>query len=355
MEQEARKNFLINVLYFLTIAAGIFILCRFLFRYLLPFAVGAVIAWLVQKPADFLAERLPVKRSLCAAAMALLLFLLAAVLLVFAGFKLFGAAGGLLGEISDCAGKIGDYFSTLQNHIHSYFSGFSEEITAVFRSVYDTTLKEVVARFSSGVTAAAGQAAKGTPAFLVSLIVSAVASCYIAADFPGLMRFGRSLCGKRIYTRVLRIKDIFLNSIVKLIKGYALLMLLTFVELLIGLLILRIRYAPLLAALIAVIDVLPVLGTGTVLIPWAAIEFLFGNTALGAGLIAVYAVIAVVRNFAEPKIIGGQMGINPLFTLLSMFIGLKLFGFWGMLLLPILFIVVIKYYKDEMEQESVQG
>ena len=126
----------------------------------------------------------------------------------------------------------------------------------------------------------------------------------------------------------------------------------TFLELLAGLYILRIKYAPLLAALISVIDILPVLGTGTVLVPWAAAELLARDTAAGIGLLVLYAVITVIRNFAEPKIIGKEMGINPLFTLLAMFIGLKLFGFAGILLLPITLIVVVKYYKDEMEAEA---
>ena len=83
------------------------------------------------------------------------------------------------------------------------------------------------------------------------------------------------------------------------------------------------------------------------LIPWAAVEFIMGNTARGTSLAALYIVITVIRNFAEPKIIGKQMGIKPLFTLLAMFIGIKLFGLAGIFILPITLIVVIEYYKDK--------
>ena len=77
-----------------------------------------------------------------------------------------------------------------------------------------------------------------------------------------------------------------------------------------------------------------------------------GDAGTAGGIIALYAVITVIRNFAEPRIIGGQMGINPLFTLLAMFIGIKLFGVVGIFLLPVALIVTVKYYKDEMETET---
>ncbi len=138
-----------------------------------------------------------------------------------------------------------------------------------------------------------------------------------------------------------------MGSVFKLIKGYAILMLMTFLELLAGFLILRVKYALLLSLLIAVIDILPVLGTGTVLIPWGIAGLILKNTALGIGILVLYAVITVIRNFAEPKIIGKQIGINPLFTLLSMFIGIKLLGFAGVIIFPTALIVTVKYYSED--------
>ena len=129
-------------------------------------------------------------------------------------------------------------------------------------------------------------------------------------------------------------------------------MAITFTELLIGFIVLRIKYAPLLAALIAVIDILPVLGTGTVLVPWAAGELLLGNTAAGMGLAVLYGTITLVRNFAEPKIIGKQIGINPIFTLIAMFVGIKLLGIAGIFILPVTLIVVIEYYKNDRAEDG---
>jgi predicted PurR-regulated permease PerM len=93
---------------------------------------------------------------------------------------------------------------------------------------------------------------------------------------------------------------------------------LTFVELTVGFLLLKIKYAILVALLVALIDLLPVFGTGTVLLPWGFFELFMGSATKGVGILLLYFVVTIVRNFAEPKIIGKQIGINPLFTLISM-------------------------------------
>lgn len=351
MEQEAKKNFLINLLYYLTVAAMIYIPCRFLLKYLMPFVIGAAVALAVQKPAAFLSRKTKIKRSVCAGVTAAAFFLAAAALCALLGYRLISAAAGLLNELSGRAEEISGYINSLRDALYSLTEKLPKEFTFA-DSFYDNVMNKIFVSAAAFVSNAAGQAAKSAPGFALSVVVTAVASCYIAADFPGLMRFISSMCGKKIYENALKVKDIFINSIFKFIKGYGILMLMTFAELLAGLLVLKIKYAPLLAALIAVIDILPVLGTGTVLVPWAVFEFFLGNTASGAGLLVLYGIITLIRNFAEPKIIGRQMGINPLFTLIFMFIGIKLSGIAGMIILPIIFIVVVKYYKAEMENEK---
>lgn len=351
MEQEAKKHFLINLLYYLTVAALIYILCRFLLKYLMPFVIGASIAWAVQKPAKLLSRKTKIKRSVCAGVTAAAVFLAAAALCAFLGYRLISAAGGFFNELSGRAEEISGYINSLCEALYSFTEKLPHKFTFA-DSFYDNVMNKIFISVTSFVSNTAGQAAKRAPGFALSIVVTAVASCYIAADFPGLMRFLSSMCGKRIYDNALKVKDIFVNSIFKFIKGYGILMLMTFAELLAGLMILKIKYAPLLAALIAVIDILPVLGTGTVLAPWAVFELFLGNTGLGVGLLVLYGTITLIRNFAEPKIIGRQMGINPLFTLIFMFIGIKLSGIAGMIILPIVFIVVVKYYKAEMENEK---
>ena len=91
----------------------------------------------------------------------------------------------------------------------------------------------------------------------------------------------------------------------------------------------------LIAFLISVFDVLPVLGTGGIMIPWTILTALQGNYPLSAGLLTVYLIITVIRNIIEPKIVGSQIGLHPVVTLSSMFVGAQLFGVLGLFGFPI--------------------
>lgn len=116
----------------------------------------------------------------------------------------------------------------------------------------------------------------------------------------------------------------------------------TLVLLLAGFWILRIPYAPVWAVAVALVDAFPVLGTGTVLIPWSLICLLQGQTARGAGLLGLYAVVWLVRSIMEPRLLGRELGLDPLVTLLAMYAGYKLFGLLGMILSPLFAVAAVR-------------
>ena len=121
----------------------------------------------------------------------------------------------------------------------------------------------------------------------------------------------------------------------------------TFCILLSGFWLLRVGHAPLAAFLTTLVDALPVLGTGMVLIPWALICFLGGNSIRGLGLLGLYATAALVRSVLEPKLVGSHLGLDPLVTLIAMYCGLRLWGLAGMLLLPMLAATVFQALPEE--------
>jgi len=210
-------------------------------------------------------------------------------------------------------------------------------------------LTDKISRFlSNSIT----NAVKGAPSVLFSSIVALAATCYIAKDYESLKKFINNMLSAKKAKTLIKLKDIFKSCVLKMLSGYLILMAITFGELALGFLILGIKNGIWLSAVIAVVDILPVFGVGTVLIPWGIINMILGNNFHGVGLIILYLLVTLVRNFAEPKIVGGKIGANPLFTLLCMFLGLKLFGFPGLVILPVTFIVIVKYYKSEMEQDS---
>jgi predicted PurR-regulated permease PerM len=134
------------------------------------------------------------------------------------------------------------------------------------------------------------------------------------------------------------------------IRSYILIMVITFTELSILFRIFGIENAMLKAAAIAVFDLLPILGTGGIMIPWAVISLAVGYTKLGIELFAIYGIVTVIRNYVEPKIVGTQLGLHPIITLVAMFIGLRLFGFWGLFGLPVGISYLWKQKKHAMEE-----
>lgn len=344
MDEQAKKSFLITAAYIVTVGAIVFIVCRFLLKYLMPFIIGGLIAWAVQKPARYISCKTRINSKISAAVLTVATFAVLAAALFFAGLGFTNAAGGIMRELSGKTGEMGQIISSVRSDFNALFKKLPDEFGSAADTLWNGFLARAASAAGGAVSSFAGAAVKRAPSFLVSCIISVVAGCYIAADFRGLSKFVGGVIGKRTYENCIKIKNILVGSVFKLLKGYAFLMLLTFSELFIGLFVLRVKYALLLSLLIAVIDILPVLGTGTVLIPWGIAELLFKNTALGIGILVLYAVITVIRNFAEPKIIGKQIGINPLFTLLSMFIGIKLLGFAGVIIFPTALIVTVKYY-----------
>ena len=121
-------------------------------------------------------------------------------------------------------------------------------------------------------------------------------------------------------------------------------MVLTFFEVFVGLSIIGVDYAFLMALIIAFLDILPVFGVGTVLIPWSIIAFLTHDFGKGVGLIILWAIVTIIRQVAEPKIVGGSIGLHPIVTLIGMYVGFRLFGILGTFLAPAAIIAVRAYF-----------
>ena len=131
------------------------------------------------------------------------------------------------------------------------------------------------------------------------------------------------------------IREYVCGTLIKCILSYALILFITFSEIAIGLTVLRVPNAILIAVCIAIFDILPVLGTGGIMIPWAIISLITGDFFRGFGLLILYLLITVIRNIVEPKIVGHQVGLHPVVTLASMLAGLNLFGIIGLFGFPI--------------------
>lgn len=294
----------------------------------------------MQKPSYYISKKIKIKQGIIAAILSVTVYLLIAIIFGYLFYRLIILAV----DFKDYLPQLFEKINFLKEKLEVAFKFLPNEFN--FASLIETAITKLTITLGGYISSIA----KFMPSFLLSSLVALVASCYIAKDFNRLLRFVKELCGKRITENFIRVKKIFFESVFKLIKGYLILSFLAYIVLTIGLLILRVKYAPIIAIFIALVDILPVIGVGTVMVPWAVISVFLGNYNFAVGITILYSILLLVRNFSEPKIIGGQIGINPLFTLLAIFIGFKIFGVIGLILFPITLIVVIRYYKDELEE-----
>ena len=174
------------------------------------------------------------------------------------------------------------------------------------------------------------------PGMCFKLLLAVISTVFMELDFPQIMRFLEKIIPEKWKETVLAVKKGTFGTMGKCAAAYVFIFLMTFAELAAGLLLLRIEGAFAIAFLIAVLDILPVLGTGTVLLPWAVIAFAGGNARMGIGVIGLYLIITVVRNIVEPKLVGKQMGLSPVVMLPCMIVGLHFFGILGLFGVPLL-------------------
>lgn len=173
------------------------------------------------------------------------------------------------------------------------------------------------------------------PNALLSTAVVIIATYYFAVDRININNSILSLFPEKIRPALKKGREAVAETIGRYLRAYGTLFLITFSELLFAFVLLGIDYSFVLALVIAIVDILPVLGIGLILIPWAAITIFSANYGLGIGLLITYAVLTVIRQIIEPKIVGKFIGLSPIAALASMYIGLKLMGIAGLFVFPI--------------------
>lgn len=314
-----------------------------LFPFLAAFAVAALLAGAVK----FITERTHIKRGIVAVTTVLFFYILLAAVLYFAGSY-------LVRLIYDLTRELSVFFSDTVVPVMQRFYQWVERLSVVFYPVGQTektqglqdvgaesaqTIKnagKLMSGISDGVIDGVSGMAAGIPGFFMKLLITVIATVFMELEFPQIRAFLKRQIPAE-YQRAFRDgKNYMTGTMGKCIISYCLIYGITFAELVAGLFLLGIKNAFAIAFIIAVLDILPVLGTGTVLIPWAVLAFASGRISTGVGVFALYLVITVVRNLIEPKLVGKQMGLSPVIMLPCMLIGLKFFGIIGLFVVPLL-------------------
>lgn len=281
---EKKKNFIINVIFYAMIGTAAFGICKFVLPALVPFLIAFL---------------------LCCAFYAVLFF----IVIILGTKAVKGIASMVVAAPSVYNEKIvpliGELAASLEEAVASVDAAASQQIEGVFTEI-SQNIGQYISDFSVKAVKWLSGGVTGIPGFVVKLVVTVEATFFMAADFPKITAFFQRRIPAGKEAAVKKGVDYMKNVIFIYIKSYSMLFSLTFVELSIGLLMLRIPYAILLALGIAVFDILPVLGTGGILLPWAVILLVMGNVPLAigiAGMIVFPVALAVLVNMENNGIL----------------------------------------------------
>ncbi|WP_052447495.1 sporulation integral membrane protein YtvI [Clostridium polynesiense] len=343
MNIEKKRAFIINFLYYILVAFIIIVIFRFGLFWFMPFILGFTIAFILRPSIKLISEKLKIHYKLAASVMLILFFGTVGVFIVLITMKIFLMLKDVFYKLPDIyTYSIEPAVTVLLDNLEALVSPIAPNLVEGFSNIapnFTQSLTSIVTSVSSKAVASITGIAKSVPSFFIGLIFTIISTFFFTLDYDKITGFILKQFSEKNKSIIFDVRNYMVGSVFKLVKAYGILMTLTFVELSIGFSILRLENAMVVAALIAMVDILPVLGTGGILIPWTIIELIKGNIAFAVGLIIIYLVITVVRNILEPKIVGQQIGLHPLATLMSMFIGVKVFGFLGIFIMPILVII----------------
>ena len=334
-----RRSFIINCTYFAIIIALIFLVARYAVPILMPFILAFIVACLLQRPIKFLNRKLRLKRKLCGLIVSVLFFLALGAFISWGGIELVTRIHSMVINlpqfftdtiapmVTDAFGKLEtlevwnelnllDLLKNLENQLMDALAGLATKIS--------TTAIGMVTNFATSL-----------PAIFIKTVLFVIGTIFISMDYDKLIGFVVHQMNDRVRELFDEIRVYIVGTLFVVIRSYIIIMSITFVELALGLSLIGIDNAMIIALCIAVFDILPVLGTGGIMIPWAVVNIVLGNYGLAVKLFVLYVIITIIRNIIEPKIVGSQLGLHPIVTLSSMFAGVQVFGGIGLFGFPI--------------------
>lgn len=335
------------------IVAGGWLGLRYLLPVTVPFLLAALMALAAEPLVHFFCARTRMPRWAATGlgvGLALLVLLMAVSVLGALVVRELGTLANVLPDLEDTALQ---GMSVLQQQLLRLADGAPESVRPILT-------RSVEGLFSDGT--AVMDKATGVLLGLASGIVTRIpdsaigfgtwiiASFMISSRLPAIRHWLRSRMPKAWNETYLPMLARLKKSLFGWLFSQFRLVMVTFLVLTAGFFILRISYAPVWAGLIALVDALPVLGSGTVLVPWSVVCFLQGEYVRGAGLLGIYAVAALLRSVLEPKLVGKQLGLDPLITLVAMYAGYRFWGIVGMILSPLLAVTAVQLLKTNGEQ-----
>lgn len=358
---QKKKKFIIDVVYIVFVLIIFYYFMKYAFGLFFPFLVALTVAALLQKPVNFICNKTPLKRGIVS--VFLVLFSLTVVLgiltaiMVRLGLELKGFFQYLLIQLQDIPAfiekleaSVGSHLSFLPDKLeYSITSFMSEKVNSLLNNAGSGDID--ISAFKTPLLGLFNTV-KHIPSTLIAIVIAVVSCCFMTADFDTVRRIILSLFHTETRDKIVRAKHLLVPALSKMGKAYGIIIIITFSELVLGFFLLKLMgiyeggYIFIFSLITALVDIIPILGTGTILVPWALYCLLDGKYSLAIGILVIYACITVIRQIIEPKLVSNQLGIPAFATIIAMYVGTQIFGVLGIFILPIT-LVMVKLLNEE--------
>ncbi len=317
---------------------------KFALPIFLPFVIAYAIAYILRAGAKKLSTLTQMNENILKAVILVIAVAAIALLLWFGASAAFDKLSDAFSALSNNISENGGLAETIQNLISSLGARFGgEEITNALSQL----VSESTSKISAFIASFAATLVSALPSFAIGCAVSIAALFYFTFGYEKATVAIRNLLPERNREKICSYIRHAMRGLGKFIRAYSLIIIVTFTELFIGFLILRVDHAFVLAAIISIVDFLPILGVGGVIVPWAAVSFAMDNTSTAIGLLILLVIIWAVRQPVESKLIGRGAGVHPIFALAAVYAGFRIAGVFGMIAAPILLTAVSVVIRSE--------
>ncbi len=344
MTKKTYRILWVTILSAISIAAIVFLLPEVILLFL-PFVLAWLLAKLIEPAVSFLNTRLHLPRTIASVVGIITAVGILGALLTFVFGRIWKEANDIITHADVIAQNFTTRYQTFRDTFATRF-GFADILDKVFAGSGESLANSIA---ENAVPALQGvyEMIKSVPTWVIFFVVLFISTYFISSDKERISAGIR----KVVPEKIMRFTDIctenMFSALGAYIKAQLVLICVTFLELTIGFLIIGgavADYTLLLAIIISIVDAIPILGTGTVLVPWGIYSLIVGDIRLGAMLLILYLICLAVRQILEPRLMAHQIGMHPLLTLMVMYSGFRLFGLFGMILGPIVALFIKQMY-----------
>jgi sporulation integral membrane protein YtvI len=321
----------------------------------MPFFIAAILALITEPIIKFNMNKLKMSRRISS------IIVIICTILIVLGITIWGGST-LVSKLIEYSKSLPNIITSITEKLDNAINNPADEIRQYLNEDVLKSISNALSNFVSNlgqyiqsVVSGLLKVVMSVPRIIVNVIITILAFVLFTKDRLNIIRILDFHIPENWIKKGIMIKKEVFSTLGNYLKIYSKILCITAIELLISFFILTLigfRFGNIitLSILIAIVDILPILGIGTVLIPWAVWSLITGNIGFGIALLVIYIVLTIIRQIIEPKLVSNQLDFHPIITLLAMYAGFKMIGFTGLLLGPFALVILRCIYAEQIKK-----